>query len=672
MILDTVRRFPEGYRTAAAAFRPLPAMLVSQWADAYRVLPIAEAEPGPWRTDRMPPSREIMDVLSPMDPTEEVVFMKSAQVSGTEIGNNWLGCVMHLEPGRILQVQPSLETAKRHSKSRIAPLIDETPVLRKLVKPARSRDSGNTILAKEFPGGLFALTGANSAKGLRSTPCRYVMLDEIDAFPEDVENEGNPIDLAVERTRTFRSKRKIYKPSTPTIKGLSNIEKAYEKSDRRRYFVPCPYCGVEQVMVWSKEYAGDMPNDVVVGQIVWPPNQPEEAQYECGNPSCMALWSEGQKMGIIARGRWIAERVRAPGMAAGFFLNALYSPWISWAEMAIEFLQAKDDPVALKSFVNLKLAQPWEDKGLGSNIGLSSLTARCEVYEADVPSEVLVITAGIDTQDDRLEVEVVGWGKKEEAWSLGHIVLWGDPSGAEVWLTLDDLLLTPLYDTQDRPHYIQASCLDTAGHHTLSCYDFVRPRVRRRVWGIKGRDGKWPIWPKKPSKNNKGKIELWHIGVDAAKERLYSRLKYPPPGAGRMHFQVGCDEEYFKQLTSEVRVTQRVRGREKTTWQLKYSANEVLDTWVYAYAALYGLIAHGMRWEPLHRPPGRAKPRAKPKDDTAGMLEVSTSDEELDTPSASPNASSGDAAVRSAPASMVSLPVQVRRRRVSRSHYVGR
>ena len=220
---------------------PDPALTVSEWADRHRLLsPRASAEPGRYRTDRTPYIRAIIDALSPMNPTRRVVVMKSAQVGFTEGGNNWIGYVIHHAPGPMLAVQPTVELAKRFSRQRIDPLISESPALRERVRPARSRDAGNTVLSKEFPAGLLVITGANSAVGLRSMPARYLFLDEVDAYPPSADEEGDPVALAEARTRTFSWRSKVLLGSTPTIHGLSRIEREYETTDQRRFFVPVP------------------------------------------------------------------------------------------------------------------------------------------------------------------------------------------------------------------------------------------------------------------------------------------------------------------------------------------------------------------------------------------------------------------------------------------------
>src|SRR4051812_16970529 len=285
----------EVYGTAfSQGLRPESRLTVSEWADKYRLLSQrASAEAGRWRTARTPYLREIMDALSSSSPYERVVFMKGAQIGGTECGNNFLGYVIHHAPGPIMSIQPTVEMAKRNSKQRIDPLIEESPVLRNLVQSPRSRDSGNTILSKEFAGGILVMTGANSAVGLRSMAARYLFLDETDAYPADVGGEGDPIRLALARTRTF-ARRKVFLVSTPKITGASRIEAAYEDSDQRRYWVPCPHCAEFQVLRFA--------------QLRWPPGEPQQAVYICEH--CGARIENYQKHGMLAQGEW---RASAPG-----------------------------------------------------------------------------------------------------------------------------------------------------------------------------------------------------------------------------------------------------------------------------------------------------------------------------------------------------------------------
>ncbi len=275
--------------------QPDPDLTVSEWADQHRKLSSrASAEPGQYRTARTPYLREIMDALSPRHPAQRISFMKAAQVGATEAGNNWIGFVIHHAPGPMLAVLPTLEMAKRTSRGRLDPLIADSPALRALVNPARSRDAGNSMLSKEFPGGILVLTGANSVTGLRSMPARYVFLDEVDAYPASADEEGDPVTLAEARTATFSHRRKVFMVSTPTIRGLSRIEREYEASDQRRYFVPCPHCGQMQWLQFER--------------LRWDKGRPDTAAYHCDG--CERPIAEHHKTRMLERGEWRATVTR--------------------------------------------------------------------------------------------------------------------------------------------------------------------------------------------------------------------------------------------------------------------------------------------------------------------------------------------------------------------------
>ena len=567
--------------TFRQGIKPDPLLTVSAWADRHRMLSsVASGEPGLWRTARTPYLKEIMDCLSPSSTVERVVFMKGAQLGGTEAGLCWVGYIIHQAPGPMLLVQPTVETAKRHSKQRVDPLIEASAALRDLVKDPRSRDSGNTVLGKEFPGGALVMTGANSAVGLRSMPVRYLFMDEVDGYPGDADGEGDPVALAVQRTVTFAN-RKILMVSTPTIKGFSRIEAAYAESDQRRYWVPCPSCGGMQVLEWK--------------QVQWPEGERDKAHYACIH--CGATIQDYQKGWMLERGQWIAA---APGASktAGFHLSSLYSPhgWTSWADIAIEHGQVHRDPPRLKVWVNTKLGETWEEAA--EQLDGDGLMARREMFGAYLPAGIVILTAGIDVQDDRLEVEIVGWGRDEESWSIDYRILWGDPSGPAVWQDLDNLLRRPFPHARQMPDlHLRAAALDTGGHHTLQAYAFCRNRQDRRVWAIKGRGGMGvPIWPRRPSRNNKGRVPLFIVGVDACKEAIYARLRLKEPGPGYCHFPHDRDGEWFHQLTSERITTRFHRGRPIREWKKRDGdRNEALDCRVYAMAALQGLVAMGLQ-----------------------------------------------------------------------------
>ncbi|OSM07603.1 putative phage terminase GpA [Magnetofaba australis IT-1] len=448
------------------------------------------------------------------------------------------------------------------------------------MKPARSRDSGNTVLSKEFPGGILLMTGANSAVGLSSAPIRYLFMDEVDRFPGDADGEGDPVALAIQRTANF-SNRKVLLTSTPTIKGFSRVEAAYAESDQRQFWVPCPACGGFQVLSWA--------------QVKWPKGRRADAHYECAH--CQAEIQDYQKGWMLENGVWRAA-AEGNGRTAGFHLSSLYSPhgWTSWGDIAAEHGLVHKDPSRLKVWVNTKLGETWEEDA--DRVDGEGLLARREDWGELIPSDVAVLTAGIDVQDDRLEMEIVGWGRDEESWSIDYRVLWGDPSSPAVWEDLDNLLRRPLPHSRQLPDItIRAAAIDTGGHHTLKSYAFCRSRQGRRVWAIKGRGGMGvPIWPRKPSTRNKGKVPLFIVGVDACKEAILSRLRIEEAGPGYLHFPMGREADYFKQLTAESVVTRYHKGRPIREWKKRDSdRNEALDCRVYGMAALQGLIAMGFR-----------------------------------------------------------------------------
>ena len=578
--------------------QPDPDFTVSEWADSYRFLSQkAAAEPGRWRTERTPYLREIMDCLSPMSPVQRVVFQAGAQVGKTETGNNWLGYIIHHAPGPMMMVQPTVDTAKRLSKQRLAPMIDETPVLRERIADARARDSGNTMMVKEFTGGVLVITGANSAVGLRSMPVRYLFLDEIDAYPSDIEGEGDPVALAERRTTTF-SRRKIYLSSTPTVKDISRIEREYLVSDQRRYFVPCPHCDHMQWLRWA--------------QVKWTDDDPTTTAYCC--EECGVLIEERYKTEMMAKGEWRAT-AEGDGKTAGFHLSSLYSPlgWKSWQAIVEEFIAAKGDAPSLKTWVNTVLGETWEEE-YSAKVGADALQARAEFYDPKVlPARVLAVTAGVDVQDNRLAVSLYGWGRDEESWVVGHQEIYGDPARPEVWAQLKNMLETPIDHELAEPLTIAAACIDSGGHHTHDVYAFARDHRARHWYAIKGQSQKNKPAISKPTRvdiNWKGKTlkasaEVWPVGTDTIKSVIYSRLKHNEPGAGFVHFHAELPTEFYEQLTAEKQITKYVKGFPVREWTKKSGArNEALDTAVYAYAALQSLYMRFNRrtiWDQFER-----------------------------------------------------------------------
>ena len=556
-------------------------LTVSQWANKYRQLPATSAEPGRWRTTRVPYLAEIMDCLSTASSVERVVFMAGAQIGKTEAGLNWIGYVIDHAPGMMLLVMPSLDMLKRNSRTRIDPLIAATPTLRNKVAAPKAREKGNSIALKSFIGGELVMTGANAPTGLRSTPVRYIFLDEVDGYPVDADGEGDPVELAIRRTATYRGRRKIYLCSTPTISGVSRIEKAYNESDQRKYFVPCPSCGGFQTISWAK--------------IKWPEGQPMDAYLECEH--CGDHINEHHKAKMMEQGEWRSTS-EGDGRTAGFWLPGLYSPFETWGEMASEFLTVKSDPPRLQTFVNTRLGEAFEDRDTVP-IEAEILMDRAKPFGEILPDGVALITAGVDTQDDRLEVEIVGWGKNEESWSLAYHVLWGDPAKPDVWEELDRILLQRFPHPRDVPPLpVMATAIDSGGHRTPNVMEYCQARQGRRVWAIKGRGGPGiPAWPKRPPKPQRGQVApLFIVGVDSIKHTLISRLRIDEPGAGYCHFPRDRDLDYFRGLTAERPVRIYKGGVAKIKWVVDSGVrNEPLDCRVYTIAALNGLASLGIR-----------------------------------------------------------------------------
>lgn len=573
-----------------AGLTPDPDYSVADWADRFLILSGKTAsEPGHYRTARTPYLREILDALSPTSPIETVVMMKGNQIGWTQAILCWLGFTIDRAPGPALLVQPTVDLARRMSRQRIKPMIDDSPALRSKVAEAKSRDGGNTTFAKEFQGGMLVLTGSNSAAGLRSLPARYLALDEIDGYPRDVDGEGDPVELAKARTDTFKRNRKIVKGSTPTVRGISRIEADFQETDQRRYFVPCPKCGVFQLIEWDR--------------IHWDKDEKgrhlfRTVHLECSD--CKARISERYKRRMLEAGEWRPTAECDDPTVRGYHLSALYSPlgWYSWEEAARDFVAAKRAGAhRLKTFVNLKLAQTWEEEGV--SLEPEGLIERAEQYDAEVPEGVLVLTIGVDVQDDRLETEIVGWGLHEESWGIDRRTLWGDPGMSErepssPWAALE-ALLSKTWTTKDGARLkVVAACVDSGGHYTQSVYAFVKGKAMRRVFATKGVTGETRPIVTSPARRKTGRerrhVELFTIGVDSAKTLIYSRLGLKDPGPGYCHFPIreGYGADFFTQLTAERREKKFVRGFPKYVWtKIPGRRNESLDCRVLAIAALF-------------------------------------------------------------------------------------
>lgn len=563
-------------------FRPPRRRTVSQWADENRILVSdSSSEAGRWRTDRAPYQREIMDAFT--DPKiYEIDVMASAQVGKSEIQLNMIGEAVDEDPGPMMYVQPTKEMAEDYSKRRIAPMISACPTLREKFYAAKGKDSNNTISMKLFPGGSLAIIGANSPTDLASKPIRYLLCDEIDRFPDSAGTEGDPIALAERRTETFRHNRKIVKCSTPTIKGKSKIEKAFMKGTQEEWRTECPQCRsfsfirFDDIRFDREEFRDeDGKKDWIV----------TNAQWRC--PVCQREIPEAEAKRLPAK--WFARNQKA--LANGirsFRLSAFMSPWSDWRDIALSFLHAKDDPQLLQVFHNTMLGESWELRE--SNSEPQQLYGRREHYNAQVPTGVLVMTMGVDTQDNRLEYEIVGWDRDEQSWGIQRGIIPGRPDAPGVWEEIDNLLEQEWEMANGMTLRISATFVDSGGHFTSDVYRQCARREMRRVFAIKGEPGEGKAYVRLMKKEKDApKGTRFMIAVDSGKEAILYGAGVEEPGARFMHFPVGDDRgydlEFFRGLLSEKQMLVRRRGQNVITWEKVHERNEPLDCRNYARAA---------------------------------------------------------------------------------------
>lgn len=581
--------------------RPPALMSVSEWADANRVLSgKASSEPGRWRTDRTPYLRQIMDDLSATSEVQEVVVMFAAQLGKSECGNNWLGYIIDHEPGPVMCVQPTVDMAKRFSRQRILPMLEDTPALKRRLSDNRSRDEANTMLLKDFRGGVLVISGGNSAAALRSMPVRYLFLDEIDAYPLDVDGEGDPVALAEKRTSTY-SRRKVLKTSTPTVKDFSRIESAYLQTNRCEFFVPCPHCGEYQTLTWG----ADTPHGLKWRKHADGAPDLDSAHYVCAH--CGAQIDEHHKTVMLAAGEWRARQTAViAGRATGYHLSALYAPlgWVRWAELIHQWHTAltaakHGDVTRLKAFANTALGETWEERG--DSVATSDLARRAEAYPCGtVPYGGLLLTMGVDVQADRLEYRLWAWGRGQESWLIERAIIYGDPALDEgrpgsPWDDITARLTAPVPHAHGNSLPIRACAIDTGGHHTQQVYAYTRAHQHRNVLSVKGSSLRGKSVLSKPTEIDltwRGQrvprgVKLWIVGTDIAKMVLYGRMRLAVAGPGYMHVPAELAKtDEFEQLTAERLSTRYVGGRPRLEW-IKPAGrrNEALDCAVYAYAA---------------------------------------------------------------------------------------
>lgn len=585
-------------RTASSAFRnfrPPEDLTVSKWAAKYRVLSReSSAEAGPWRNERTPYMVEPMDAFN--DPkVHEIAIVAGSQTGKSETQLNTIGYIIDQDPASTLYVQPNLDDAKKFSRLRIAPMFRDSARLRSKVSEVKSRDAGNTVLQKTFPGGMLTIVGSQSPSALASTPARYVLGDEIDRWALSAGTEGDPWELAKARTTTFYNS-KLVAVSTPTIKGFSRIEKLYNDGTQERWCSRCPDCGE-----WNDILFDNIKFDFETIKVGRTKTYQVRSVYWCC-PSCGCVHTEKEMRAQPAK--WIAFNPAAYQHGRrSFWINAFSSPWRSWEQIVIKFLESKNDPQKLKVFYNTVLGQLWEDRGDLEDE--ETMLGRREDYgmredktSVELPEGVLVLTCGVDTQDDRLEYEVVGWGHYRESWGIKKGIIMGDPNDDETWRRLDDVIDHVYRFANGRGLTISMTFVDSGGHKTQSVYRHCRDRIHKRVFAIKGVGGDGVPYTKPPSKvkivvNGKaiGQTWLYSIGVDAGKADIMGSIKVQEAGPKFCHFprgeERGYDMVYFNGLLSEKLVMKTERGRTRWAWEKLqgHERNEALDCRNYAQAA---------------------------------------------------------------------------------------
>ncbi|WP_241331188.1 phage terminase large subunit family protein [Burkholderia cenocepacia] len=574
--------------------QPPPKLTLSEWAAKYAVLSReTSAQTGRFRA--FPYQNGIMDAVT--DPTvETITVQKSARVGYTKILDHVAGYFIHQDPSPMLVVQPRVEDAEDYSTTEIEPMLRDTPVIAEIVGDLKRKDAKQKILKRVFRNGSsISFVGANSPGGFRRITARIVSFDEVDGYPvQGAGKEGDQIKLGIKRTESFWN-RKIILGSTPTVKGYSRIEKSFENSDQRRYHVPCPHCGEYQVLEWG---GPDTPHGMKWDKDENGVGLPDTVYYVCRHNGCII--HDVDKPDMVERGEWRASKPF--NGHAGFHIWAGYSlfPNASWRNLVAEWLEVKDDPLARQTFINLVLGETYEDRG-DRALKEDRLAARAEVWSAEVPDGVAVLTAGVDTQGDRFEVEVIGWGRNEESWSVAYEVIEGDMETPDPWDRLDAFLKRIWHRADGRGFEIMAVCHDSGGNHTQKVYEFSKARLGRRVWAIKGESAvagrRNPVWPtKKPTRKTRSSFRPVIIGVNSAKDTVRNRLHVEAPGPGYMHFPTDRDINYYAQLTSERQVRKVSGGQVYKVWELPPGrANEALDCRVYGYAALCGLLHLGLK-----------------------------------------------------------------------------
>lgn len=564
------------------SLKPISKLTVSEWADKYRMLSSeSSAEPGRWKTSRAPYQKEIMDACTATN-IHKIITKMAAQSGKSDMMNNVIARFSQLDPGPIMMMQPTVDLAEDYSKSRIAPMIRDTPTLRKIYSNVKNKDSNNTILSKLFPGGRLIMVGANSPAGLASKPIRMLLCDEVDRFAASAGTEGDPVDLASKRTTTFWN-HVIWLSSTPGLKGISRIDKEYLSGTQEVWCHECSMCHEFSLITYEnmevdfeEEKKEDGTKTVVVNDIKW----------HC--PHCGYAFSE-QHMREQPQKYIMKNPLALKNGVRSFFVNCFSSPWTSWSKVAKEYLEAIGDPEREKVVVNTRFAESYEVKG---EYNENQFLERRETYDEEIPTGVLMLTAAVDVQDNRLEYEICGWGLAEECWGIKKGLILGIPDDQRTWDELDSILEKEYQHANGKKMLITRTAIDTGGHYTQDVYKYCAKNIRKQRIGIKGMAGSGVPIVHKLGKARNYNIPLLIIGVDSAKQSIMQRLSISVPGVKYFHFPDGENEGYndiyFKGLLAEKQITKIVKGKAILVWEniAADKRNEPLDLRVYNLAIM--------------------------------------------------------------------------------------
>lgn len=583
-------------------------MRLSQWAAKHFYLS-AESSYVEQAWVAFPYQHGIMDCFS-NDDIAEVTIMKSARVGYTKMMLAAIGYFAQHKRRNQAVWQPTDDDSDDFVKTEIDPMLRDVKVMQKVFPEYLSRHRNNTLRQKTFLGSILHLRGGKAAKNYRRISVDVAHLDEVDGFDSDIEKEGSPVNLSRKRTEGATFPKQIL-GSTPKLRHFSLIEARYQQAERRyRFKIPCPHCGDVHELKWGGK-------DSACG-FRWINNDPETVAHVCG--ACGGAYTQAEYIAVSKQGRWYdqdggwlgdnadfydaeGQQIPAP-RAVGFHVWTAYSPMTSWAQIVREFLSAKakakaGDKSELKTFVNTTLGETWEEEV--EQTDSHALMARAEPYALrTVPMGCLILTAGVDVQDNRFEVAVWGWGRGEEMWLVDYMVLQANPADERDWEKLDSYLATKFQHASGQMVGIEATAIDTGGHFTHQVYDFCRKRTAKRVYAIKGDSKQGTPVKGKASMQDvnwrgqiiKAGVKLWMVGTDTAKDLLHGRLKVTQSGPGRVHFSSDLPAEFYSQLTAEARVLQKTASGEQYRWVKRSSRNEALDTTIYAMFAAHMLDLH--------------------------------------------------------------------------------